>query len=428
MKNTLCALVFVFAGIYLQTVNAIPDGPLPDAVLDRNIKTVQFYREGWEFAYPILEMNASKPLILSFDDISPSPKLYNYTVLLCDADWMPSRLSFSEYAEGFNQNTLSDYQPSFSTHIPYTHYSLSIPNSNLQLKLSGNYVLLVYETDEDKPIFIKRFTLLDKAVDIIPNVHRATLPVFQNTSQEVDFRILNPNYAIDDPFQTIKVVIVKNNQWKLSISGLKPLFIRDKELEYNFEETNLFLGGNEYRSFDTKSLKYQEENVQSIGFNGQYWVVKLRPDKPRDRKGYMYQQELNGKYLIQNQQGNNPNIDAEYLHVQFSFPMDAPLIDGDIYVWGGFTDFNCYDDTKMTYNLEAKKYELDMMVKQGYYNYQYVYVAKNSTDIDERYFEGSYYETENNYVIYVYHRPFGCRYDKLIGVKIANSLKNTISF
>jgi hypothetical protein len=421
IKRTFFILTVCFS--VLSPCLAIPEGPFPDAVFNRNIKTVQFYKEGWEFSYPILEMDDEKSLLLSFDDLEATYKNFNYVIVHCDASWMPSRISFTDYMDGFYQNPLNNYQSSFSTHVAYNHYSLQIPNDNVKLKISGNYVLIVYENNnEDNPVFIKRFVIVEQKVTIAPSVRRPTLPAYQDEYQEVDFTIFHPEYPIENPYQSVNVAIVKNNQWKFSITDLKPLFIRNKELVYNYEDKNLFFGGNEYRWFDTKSLKYQSANIQAIQFVDNSWQVVLKPDRPRDRMSYFYNEDFNGKYSVQNQQGINAAVDAEYVNILFNFPMDAPLVDGDVYVFGGFTDFNCYDDNRMTYNIERKTYELDYQVKQGYFNYQYVYVKKNSYDVDERYFEGSFYETENDYVIYVYYRPFGSRYDHLIGVKVANSL------
>ena len=416
-------LICLFHSVIYTIGSALPQGPFPDAVFGKSIKTVQFYKEGWDFSYPILDLNDNSSLHLSFDDLNNNIKNLNYVVVLCDADWMPSRLVYTEYLDGFYQNTITTYQSSFSTHISYVHYSLQLPNENIKLKLSGNYIVLVYEDNEDNPLFIKRFVAVDQKVNININVKRPTLPRYQNNYQEIDFSIFHGNFPIENPYQTVKTVIVKNNQWKFSITGLKPLFIRDNELVYNYEEQNLFPGGNEYRSFDIKSLKYQSANIQSIEPKADAWYVTLKPDKPRSKTSYLSNQDLNGMYLIQNQEGTNADFDAEYAHVKLTLPMEVPLTDGDIYVFGGFSDYNCYDDYKMTYNLEKQVYELDMLVKQGYYNYQYVYVPKKTADVDERYFEGSFYETENNYVVYVYYRTFGSRYDQLIGVRSGNSIK-----
>jgi hypothetical protein len=418
-------ILYILTTVILSTnlCYALPEGPFPDAVFNKNIKTVQFYKEGWEFSYPIIDLNDGKQLLFSFDDLEGSPKNLNYVIVLCDADWMPTRLSNSEYLDGFFQNTLSNYQVSFNTRVPYVHYSLKLPNENVKVKLPGNYVILVYENNEDTPLIIKRFVAVDQRITISAIVKRPTLPKFQNEYQEVDFTLLYQDYPIDNPYQTIKVAVVKNNQWKFSINDLKPLFLRSNELVYDYEDKNLFPGGNEYRSFDIKSLRYQSANIQSILLKDEVWNVILKPDMPRNRMSYLSNEDLNGKYLIQNQEGSNPDNDAEYARITLNFPIDAPLNDGDIYVYGAFSDFNCYDDYKMTYNPERSSYVLDMLIKQGYYNYQYVYVPKNSNDVDERYFEGSHYETENDYVIYVYHRPFGFRYDQLIGVKVVNSVR-----
>ncbi|MDP4209338.1 MAG: DUF5103 domain-containing protein [Bacteroidota bacterium] len=417
---------FVFLIINTLYGFSLPRGPLPDAVFDRNIKTVQLYKEGWEFSYPILELNDTKTLQFSFDYLGTKSKNLNYIVVHCDAQWEPSRIAYSEYLDGFYQNPLLDFQTSESTHIPYLHYSFAIPNESVKLKLSGNYALVVFEnSNEDNPLIIKRFVVVDQKVTIVPEVKRPTLPVYQDNYQQVGFSILHPDYSIDNPFQTVKIAVIKNNQWKFSVQDMVPLYVRNAELVYDYQDKGLFPGGNEYRSFDIKSLKYKSANIQSIDYVIDSWHVELKPDKPRNQIAYFYDEDFNGKYLVQNKQGTNAATDAEYVHVIFTFPMSEPLISGNIYVFGGFCDYNCYDDYRMVYNVEKKAYVLDILLKQGYYNYQYVFVPENSSDVDDRYFEGSFYETENDYLIYVYHRPFGARYDKLIGVKLVNSLKRS---
>jgi hypothetical protein len=416
-------LLLAFLGIsLLKSFGVVPEGPLPDAVFDRNIRTVRFFKEGWEFGYPILEQESNKPLILQFDVLNNDYKSYSYSVIHCDADWMPSRISYTEYMEGFYQNSLLDYKNSFSTYVPYQHYELKLPNENIQLKLSGNYVVMVYEAGkEDQPLIMKRFTLVNRKVEIEGRVKRPTLTRFQDEYQEVDFTILHPDYPIDNPHRTIKVVIVKNNQWKLSIRDLKPLFIRDKEIVYDLEEKNLFPGGNEYRSFDTKSVKYQLRNIAYMGFRNNRYEVDLATDKSRANTPYFTMDDLNGKYSIENQQGSEPNTDADYMYVKFTLHSFEEITKGNVYVYGAFTDFNTYDDCKMSYNAESGNYELEYLVKQGYCNYQYVFKPNASDDIDETLLEGSFSETENDYVIYVYYRPFGSRVDALIGYKVLNS-------
>ena len=74
----------------------------------------------------------------------------------------------------------------------------------------------------------------------------------------------------------------------------------------------------------------------------------------------------------------------------------------------------------MRYNKEHYNYENVQLLKQGSYNYQYLYVHNGSTKGETGPVEGNFYQTENEYLILIYHRPFGERYDKLIGMKQIN--------
>ena len=91
--------------------------------------------------YPIIELNSSDQLELHFDDLSDEVKNYSYTIEHCDADWMPSNLAVDEFIDGFNHQPILDYSLSFNTHMNYVHYHVVLPNEDMGIKLSGNYVL-----------------------------------------------------------------------------------------------------------------------------------------------------------------------------------------------------------------------------------------------------------------------------------------------
>ena len=76
----------------------------------------------------------------------------------------------------------------------------------------------------------------------------------------------------------------------------------------------------------------------------------------------------------------------------------------------------------MQFNSQKSSYEASIYLKQGYYNYMYALV-QNTTDkvIDVAAIEGDHSATENEYTIYVYHKPNGIFYDKLIGYTTINT-------
>lgn len=68
----------------------------------------------------------------------------------------------------------------------------------------------------------------------------------------------------------------------------------------------------------------------------------------------------------------------------------------------------------MKYNAARQRYEGQLLLKQGYYSYQYLMDTGNGRGTTNP-VEGNYYQTENEYSILVYYRQAGARYDRLVG-------------
>ncbi len=393
-------------------------------IYKENIKTILFHKQGWELTYPIINLNSEDKLKLSFDDLDGDIKDYYYTIIHCDANWQPSDLLPADYIEGFIENQIQDYKYSFNTLYRYIHYNLIIPNENIQPKISGNYILKVYEDyDETNLVLTKRFVIVEHKVTISANVKRATLLDLRKSSHEIDFTLSYSAYSINNPYRDIKVVIAQNNRWDNVITNLKPLFVKYNELVYDYEEDNVFSGGSEYRYFDIKSVRYQSDRIWKIHYEKPYYHIYLFNDEKRTFKIYYFYQDLNGKCFIKVQEGEDSEVEADYVYVHFTLPYDSPIIDGNIYVFGGLSDWSFNTNNQMKYNFDKKAYELTLLLKQGYYNYEYVHLKDGSKVADNTFIEGSHYETENDYIIYVYHRDVNSRYDKLIGFEIVNSLR-----
>lgn len=388
-----------------------------NAVFKEKIKSVQAYREGFELSHPIYELGSGANLVFKFDDLESEPRNYYYTLIHCDADWNESYIVQSEYLDGFFDNPVEDYAPSFNTTMPYVNYMIRIPNDKVQLKLSGNYVLVVYE-DQDKEnlVLTRRFQVLDPRVNVSARVKRATFDPFKGDNQEVDFSIQHPNMQIDDPMDEIKVVVMKNRRWDNAITDLKPRFVRDGELDYNWDHGNVFPGGNEYRYFDIRTRRYNGENVASISFHRPYYHVTLVPDEIRANKKYEKYKEMDGNYVVESQDRVQDNdTECDYFFVHFTLRMNAPLVGGTVNVLGALTDWNANTSDEMTWNYQAAAYELTLLLKQGYYNYEYVYVPQGAKKADATVLEGSHYETENEYEIFVYYKGMSDQYTQLIG-------------
>ncbi|HZK97161.1 MAG TPA: DUF5103 domain-containing protein [Prolixibacteraceae bacterium] len=421
--------LFILALLILSSTNKATavsraSEPLNNAIFRENIRSVQFFREGWDFSQPVLELGADQRLLLKFDEITDGVTNFVYTITHCDSEWYPSRLVQSEYMEGFIENPVTDYAASVNTTSRYTNYLLTLPNENVRFRISGNYLLTVFdERNRSAPVLTRRFYIVEPSTDIRGEVKKATFEGYKGRDQEVDFTVDYSRFSMQDPRTEVKVVVTQNSRSDNSLTNLKPLFVRENQLSYDLSRENVFAGGNEFRNFDTKNIRMNGLGVVNIEYINPTYHIELRTDRIRRERDYSNESDLNGRYLIKNDRVTDSDLEADYVLVHFSLQMPEPLLGGGVYVFGGLSDWQCQPANKMKWNFESKLYEAAILLKQGFYDYQYVYIQNGGNKIDDTLLEGSYVETENDYQIFVYYRGFSSRYDKLIGYRTINSVK-----
>ena len=391
-------------------------------IFKENIKTILLHRNGWDLSPPLILFNSTEKLKLSFDDLDANKKDFIYTIEFCDANWKPSDLKQYEYIDGYFEDYIYDYEFSLNTIQPYTHYELVFPTEDLIPTKSGNYILKVFIDDPDSVYFTRRFKIVDQKINIEGKVKQATNIADRYYKQELDFEISTTGYRIVNPYIDLKVVLTQNGRWDNAIRDLKPKMVIGDKLDFNYDKENVFNGGNEFRSFDIKSLKYNTQYVGKIEYTFDGYQVYLKEDQKRTFRVYKTEDDINGRKKIKTEDGYDSDTEAEYVNVHFFLPFPAPLIDGDIHITGALTDWRYSEKSKMDYNFKRKGYEKTLFLKQGYYNYQYVLLMHGKSEGDETFIEGNHSETENDYTIYIYYREPGEDYDKLIGVKHINSL------
>tara|TARA_B100000809_G_C15067452_1_gene504686 strand:+ start:120 stop:1439 length:1320 start_codon:yes stop_codon:yes gene_type:complete len=380
---------------------------------NRQIKTVLCHNTIDELSLPIINLNSAEQLLISFDDLDTDIKDYYFTIIHCKSDWTASDLMQSEYIDGFTDEPITNYEFSFNTLQKYSHYSFNFPTEELKPLLSGNYVFKIYEQGGETIAF-KRFMVLETMLTIKAEVRRATLVDDRKTKHEIDFIIKHPNITIADPFSDIKVTIKQNNRGDNAITDLKPLFVKNNELIYDYQEDNTFWGNNEFRHFDIKSLRYQSERIKEIIFDSTYHHVYLFNDRKRPFDRYSIEPDINGKFLIKSQEGWKSSIEADYAFVHFTLPVDH-ISYGELYVIGEFTNWQLEAANKLKYNADKMQYEASIYLKQGYYNYHYSLKDTTTNRVDVSFIEGTHYQTRNDYYIYVYYRAVGDRYDRFVG-------------
>lgn len=400
-------------------------GVYKSEILKESIHTVQCFPMGWELSPAIVELDSQNQLQFSFDEIGENIQDYSYRIIHCDSDWKSSELSEFDFLDGFSENQIQDYEFSFNTNVDYVHYALKLPSDDVKLKLSGNYILEVFQDfDAENVVLRQRFMILDSKVELTGKVKHPIDMARRKTHQEVLFSILHPNFTIDNPYSDLTVVLRQNDRSDGSQMKVKPVFIRNDELVFDDNQAYVFPGNNEFHYFDLKSFRYQSIYIRSVESVNEETFVTLSPGKIQQFAPYIYRRDNNGISTIAVDERKDPSTEADYAHVIFTLPFENELKHGEMYVYGAFNNWECNDANKMTYNYDLGVYQKSIYLKQGYYNYMYALLENGKDHPNINYIEGSHWQTENNYTIYVYYHDIGKNYDRLIGFKTLNSTKD----
>jgi len=385
------------------------------------IKSVQFYSNTSQSQLPVLRLG--DPLNLSFDDIIGDEADYYYTITHHNYDWTPSVLAKTEYLKGVDDVRIMNYTNSVSTLQLYTHYELQIPNQyTTALLKSGNYLLSVFN-NEDELIFSRKFMIYDPQVTVGVEILRTRNLEYIEEKQVVNFNVDGGDLILINPANTVKPLIIQNNDLKRAIGPIKPQFSIGNMLQYRYDEETSFFAGNEFFDFDNKDIRAATNRVQYIELIDLYHNY-LFGNITRDNTVYTYNPDLNGNFKINTIQGDEPKVNAEYAWIHFSLDHPQRALDEEIHVYGNFNNYVIEDATKMQYNPESKRYELPLLLKQGYYNYRYV-VVKDGSLLPFNPVDGDFWQTENIYDVLIYYRAPGSRFDELIGR--GNALSTSIS-
>ncbi|PQA95653.1 DUF5103 domain-containing protein [Chryseobacterium shigense] len=380
-------------------------------VFGQNIQSIQLFNPQTNDATPVIKFG--EQLVLSFDDLTNASEIYRYTIKHYDRNWNDDNLFFTEIATGSLNGLLDQFQYSFNTLQPYTHYKLTFPNDKIQPKISGNFELIVYKDSADRPLFKKRFYLVEDAANIALNISRIADAKRPNINQRVEVKATSKAGDLSSNVNSMTLNVMQNNNPNVVVNNLKPSATLGNQLL--FQQMNLaFPGNNEFYYFDNKNMNMAADMVRATelkdGVNQTYlhpvWAFPLN---------YQYQPDVNGAwYYRRNDLGleRNAEREADYSWVYFS--LDSDPVDKEIYVMGGFNNFQASKENLMQYDAANKRYVARIFLKQGFYNY-ILATKEGDGSLNFGEINGNFWQTENLYQAFLYYAPFGRNYDGLMG-------------
>ena len=405
---------------------------------NENIRTLRVERQVLLLENGIVDgSNPENTLHISFDEMSHDVHFYTYTVQMMNGGMSATAslnggMLSSEYLRGFTTRDITDYEHSINTSREYTHYWFDFPNEDMALTKSGNYRLTIYEDgNPDNRVAEVDFCVVEPMVKIDTKVRANTDIEFNGRYQQVDVDVDFKPAGIRYQPSEISVVVTQNNRQDNSVTMTQPTFVEPNRLRYINNKALIFEAGNEYHHFDAFSCFYAGYGIDRVYHEMGDYHALLFPNEITKGQ-YIHEFDSDGRFVVNAERTNDSDTEAEYMWVYWTVPAEQPWFDGMLYVGGDIFGNELSLRNRMQYDAETKCYWLTALVKQGGYDYQYWFVPKvprdqvPSTKVNQskatlQRTDGSYWQTENEYAVYVYWRPFGARYDRLVGLQILKS-------
>lgn len=369
--------------------------------------------DNWK-APAVITLGDDDVIHFSFDEMSHVYHRYVCRITHRNADGSQSELSEIDYLDGFNDFVIEEWENSHNTTQLYTHYTFELPNDNIRLKVSGNYRVEVFDEEDDNgmPVVSFDFAVVEPLASIRAKVSGDTDRTFNEGEQQLSFAVNHSRCRVQSPETELIPVIYQNRRRDNFVTSIKPTYSTGNEVEYVHNDKLIFEAGNEFRRFEITDPNQPGMNVENVVYHDSAYHALLYIDKSRGT--YSNVIDENGRFFINTLEGYGMPIEADYVNVHFA--LDVPYrAGGNYYLLGDFCNGGFDKNSVLYYDSEEGYYFTSFLLKLGVYNYCYVWLPEGAKKASSAFSEGNFYNTENEYMIYIYYREFGSRYDRLIG-------------
>ena len=409
MINKICKALSIMLSFCTLTA-----GAQRNEIKSERIATLQVVAGDDWLSPPVITLGSEDAITISFDDMTHEYHRYAYRIEHCEADWTTSAELFtSDYCEGFNDgNTIEDVKNSINTNILYTHYRLKIPNERCNIKMSGNYRVTIYDDNTSEEVATACFMVVDQRVGLQLGATTNTDIDTNGSHQQIEMKINYAGLKVNNPRLEIKTVVMQNGRWDNAVINAEPQYIMADGLQWTHNKQLIFNGGNEYRKFETLDVSHATMGLESVKWDGKDYHAYVWTDEPRN--SYVYDEDANGAFYVRNSDNIENDYISEYVYVHFA--LKTPPTDNDIYINGVWTNDQFLPKYRMIYNPQNGLYENVLLLKQGYYSYNYL-VKNGDGSFSPLQSEGNFCYTENKYQCMVYYKAAGDMTDTLVGYR-----------
>ncbi len=371
-----------------------------------HIRSIQVYRGTRKQSLPAIELGSSDYLTLRFDELGGRSRLFRVRVRHRNSDWSDSRLMTDHYLRGYREDLIEGGQPSSVQDPHYMHYRYRFPNENMQLQMSGNYLMEIMEYETSRILFSIPFFVHENTGRMEFELEELYgLDSRYHVHHQPFVRYTYPSYVIS-PTTDLKMRFVQNRFWGRARVADEADMSEAGVYRAYLSRPSSFVGVYEFRQLDLNRYDAggpEIVQVRSETIPPQVWlfrdVVNLDVN-PGSRTPVAH---------------GLPRDDLRARYADVRFELELPVreaTDLPIYVYGPFNNWTIQEENRMEYQRSSDSYTGRALIKEGEYDYKYALVEKGH--IDDLRLDASFASTAQEYASLVYFRDPRLQADRLL--------------
>lgn len=386
---------------------------LPLVEADESVQTIQLYAGTDERQLPVVSLRSGQQLTLEFDVMERTGRPLSVYFYHADRNWERD-LSPAEYMDSFQDDNLLDYTPSRGTAVAYTHYTYQFPNEDIQFRVSGNYILRVTEQGQrDRVLFEQPFFVSEGAGSAALRIDEVPVSGQRSPSDLPAAQFTPPPDLRGNPFQ-YETCFVRNGRLAEARCTDRPRLAQQPTLTFDLFRDRAFAPTTADYFLDLSVLRTGGV-IEGTDRTVTPYRVLLEPDYAQFAGPTATALPLDGQIVVDAavRDVGTPDVEAEYAQVQFSFvpPDEQPLRRG-VHLHGLFNR-----STRMQWQPDRGRYEGEVLLKQGFYEYYYQSNDPALRDVLRR----SQPLGRNRYTAFIYYTDRSLNTDRLLRVETAQA-------
>ncbi len=362
------------------------------------VKSVQFYRSRNEQNPPIIELNSGDRLKLTFDALTDFSMQYRIEFTHHDKDWRRSILLPEEYLSGLQELYITGGRRNLLNRPSYFSYSTEFPNRNTSFRVSGNYLMHVYEQSSNRKVMVLPFFVHENEGQIQSRVEKLFTTGFRGRAQHQLFSDYDYPDFIQFPQFDLHFAFAQNQFWGQTQYPTIFSTIGDGMIEFHQSRKEAYPADFEFNTIDLSELsELSADGFRFLDFDQasvppalllREDVQNLSADTIRTRR--------NRFGIIKNSR------ESQYLEATFSFiPRFDVQSDTDLFLTGDFIQWQILPEFRLQVDSTLGWWQASAVLKQGSYAYKYVLVRNGEVDFLST--EDGFTRNRQEYQSFVYY-------------------------